>query len=266
MAQIVTELQDLTYLSWAKARQSSGTAGSFLKSYEAWELPFILHEFAQRGQLTIGSSWALCWVESRIAPPERQNLGEILRENGLSDYDELRLLELSEGRCSQDGCYLVPVAHEQLPEWYREREEGRLADVFALADFRLMAVFRTGEARVCAARELFGGQRAFARVLSDAEVFARVRPLPGGHGAGWGSSLSVSAEELRHTGTQLPLDARDVRTLVSQAVCDSAEAAQLLDCTRQNISDLVRRNKLTPLESGGRNALFLRSDVLRRMQ
>ena len=34
MAQIVTELQDLTYLSWAKARQSSGTAGSFLKSYD----------------------------------------------------------------------------------------------------------------------------------------------------------------------------------------------------------------------------------------
>lgn len=34
MAQIVSELQDLTYLSWAKTRQSSGTAGSFLKSYD----------------------------------------------------------------------------------------------------------------------------------------------------------------------------------------------------------------------------------------
>ena len=34
MAQIIAELQDYTYLSWAKARQSSGTAGSFLKSYD----------------------------------------------------------------------------------------------------------------------------------------------------------------------------------------------------------------------------------------
>lgn len=34
MSQIVSELQDLTYLSWAQARQSSGTAGSFLKSYD----------------------------------------------------------------------------------------------------------------------------------------------------------------------------------------------------------------------------------------
>ncbi len=34
MAQIVAGVQDLTYLNWAKSRQSSGTAGSFLKSYD----------------------------------------------------------------------------------------------------------------------------------------------------------------------------------------------------------------------------------------
>lgn len=33
-SQIITQKQDLTMLSWAKARQSSGTAGSFLKSYD----------------------------------------------------------------------------------------------------------------------------------------------------------------------------------------------------------------------------------------
>ena len=31
--QIIHEKQDLTYLSWAKVRNSSGTAGSFLKAY-----------------------------------------------------------------------------------------------------------------------------------------------------------------------------------------------------------------------------------------
>ena len=33
MNQIIHELQDMTYLSWAKIRNSSGTAGSFLKAY-----------------------------------------------------------------------------------------------------------------------------------------------------------------------------------------------------------------------------------------
>ena len=31
--QIIHEKQDLTYLSWSKIRNSSGTAGSFLKAY-----------------------------------------------------------------------------------------------------------------------------------------------------------------------------------------------------------------------------------------
>lgn len=33
-SQVIAEKQDLTHLSWAKARESSGTAGSFLKSYD----------------------------------------------------------------------------------------------------------------------------------------------------------------------------------------------------------------------------------------
>lgn len=33
MGKLILEKQDLTYLSWAKVRNSSGTAGSFLKSY-----------------------------------------------------------------------------------------------------------------------------------------------------------------------------------------------------------------------------------------
>ncbi len=34
MKDLITELQDMRYLSWAKSRKSSGTAGSFLKSYD----------------------------------------------------------------------------------------------------------------------------------------------------------------------------------------------------------------------------------------
>ena len=33
MSEIIREVQDLTYLNWSKIRNSSGTAGSFLKSY-----------------------------------------------------------------------------------------------------------------------------------------------------------------------------------------------------------------------------------------
>ena len=34
MRDVIYELTDMRYLSWAKTRKSSGTAGSFLKSYD----------------------------------------------------------------------------------------------------------------------------------------------------------------------------------------------------------------------------------------
>ena len=34
MTRIIHDLQDMTHLSWAKVRHSSGTAGSFLKAYD----------------------------------------------------------------------------------------------------------------------------------------------------------------------------------------------------------------------------------------
>ena len=34
MRDIIYELQDMRYLNWSKTRKSSGTAGSFLKSYD----------------------------------------------------------------------------------------------------------------------------------------------------------------------------------------------------------------------------------------
>lgn len=42
-------------------------------------------------------------------PPERQNIGQILRANGLKEYDEFPLLLKNDGRCCQDECYIVKV-------------------------------------------------------------------------------------------------------------------------------------------------------------
>ena len=231
---------------------------------DPWALPFILHEFAQRGVPTIDAAWSLRWVQARLVPPERQNLGEVLRENGLSDYDELKLLELTGGRCSQDACYLVPVAGTELPAWYADRVSRRLSDVFALSDFGLLAAFRSGEVVWLSARELLGDRRPFARLLRDEEAFLRVTLQPGGHGAQWGEQLAISSKELRDAGHTLPFRAMDVALVAQQALCGTTEAAQLLGCTRQNVSDLVRRGKLPVCKADGRMPLFLRSDVLNR--
>lgn len=74
------------------------------------DLPLMLALFVEKGKRTIPDKWARKWVEERVPPQGRQNLGEILRANGLDTYDEIALLEAAQGRSSQDDFLLCPTS------------------------------------------------------------------------------------------------------------------------------------------------------------
>lgn len=55
------------------------------------------------------------WARSRIVPESRHNIGEVLRANGLNDYDEISLFAACNGRSSDDDL----LAYElDLPEGF----------------------------------------------------------------------------------------------------------------------------------------------------
>lgn len=68
--------------------------------------PLCLSVFADCGMFAPGEAWSLRWVRERLVPPERANIGEILKARGLEEYDEFGLLVSSGGRCMQDDLYL----------------------------------------------------------------------------------------------------------------------------------------------------------------
>lgn len=67
---------------------------------------------------TIDKDWSLRWVRERVIPPDRQNIGQILRENHMEFYDEFPLLVSNQGRSCQDECYLVQIEKETGAEGY----------------------------------------------------------------------------------------------------------------------------------------------------
>ena len=77
-----------------------------VKSYEA---PLIISDFIKKNQYRIGKDWSYRWVCQRVTPPERQNIGQILKANHMTEYDEFKLLVKNEGRSCQDVCYSVEV-------------------------------------------------------------------------------------------------------------------------------------------------------------
>ena len=77
------------------------------------DLPFMLMLFAEDGIFEIDDKWSKKFVQSRIVPPERQNLGDVLLAHGLEFYDEFDFLMFDMGRCCQDDYYLEEVTNEE---------------------------------------------------------------------------------------------------------------------------------------------------------
>lgn len=71
--------------------------------------PAYIHRFMTNGRTEITGDLAMLWVTDRIIPKDRQNIADILRENGLKYYREIDMLELSMGRATYDDLYLERV-------------------------------------------------------------------------------------------------------------------------------------------------------------
>lgn len=231
---------------------------------EPWETPLLLSSFARKGEHTVNSYWSRLWVQQRIVPSDRQNIGQILRDNGLKTYDEYELLMLSDGQCEQDDYYLVPMDEKKLPEKILRRFGRKIEDVVPLRDHCLLVFFRDGTVRKCDLTEYLEKTRGFSVLAKREDFFHCVRIQTGGYGVQWDENLSISDSELYRMGKRVPLAAEDFRAFASERIINASEAAEILNCSRQYINELVKTAKLHPIKASGKNTLFLKSEVLRR--
>lgn len=231
---------------------------------DEWETPLLLSSFAKRGQRTVGSYWSRAWVQQRIIPPDRQNIGSILKENGLAAYDEFALLSLANGRCAQDDCYIEPLEEAGLPKEILDRFSIRVEEAVPLENAQMLIFFRNGEGRKCDMQALCPEPR-FIPILQNTQLFSSVQIQTDGYGITWGDNLDVGADRLYRDGTDVPLSIRDFQSYAACCVTDTAGACRLLQCSRQNISDLVKRGKLHPLHSSAAGNLFLLSEIRQRL-
>lgn len=232
---------------------------------DEWETPLILSSFLKRGQKTINSYWSLKWVQQRIVPTDRQNIGQILKDNGMKEYDEFQLLIAGDGRCAQDDYYLVEISEEQLLETMRDRYEKRLEDVVPLKNGHLLSFFRDGSAKKVNVKRLLAYDLKFSRIMKEQNLFDQVKVQPGGYGICWDEHLTVPDYMLYDEGEELLLSLDDFRSFVTNRVVNTAEAMDILDCSRQNMNDLIKRGKIEPVKKEAKSTLFLKSDIEQRL-
>ena len=107
---------------------------------DPWETPLLLSTFIKKGKTSINSYWSKIWVQQRIVPTDRQNLGQVLKDNNLQEYDEFDLLMLSMGRCAQDDyfiCRYIP-----LKQWAFDGSHSPKYQKFMIDEHPLVTDFR----------------------------------------------------------------------------------------------------------------------------
>lgn len=73
------------------------------------DVPMAFEPLVRKGVRTFTHEQVMPWVEERIVPRNRQNLGMVLKANGLTEYDPFALLMVSKGYSSQDDFRLVEI-------------------------------------------------------------------------------------------------------------------------------------------------------------
>lgn len=232
-----------------------------LAELDEWETPAMFYGHVKRGIYSIDSKWSMKWVRQRIIPAERQNIGMILKENGLKVYDEYKLLCLSEGRCAQDEGYIVKTEFDRISSDIKERLQKKVADVLPLQDNRIFVFFKDGNTRQIDAGQMLGEQNAFCRVLREPAIFERVKVSPGGNGIEWDEDRSVMAEDLYNAGESIGLGYDNLLRFTNKRLVDTTEACALLNVSRQYINQLVKQGRLRPVLSGEKGRVFLRAEL-----
>lgn len=215
-----------------------------------WELPFILEHFVRNGKRTVGSYWSREFIRNRIVPPDRQNLGMILRDNKLSEYDEFKLFILADGRCAQDDCYIVPIKSDNIPDMVIKRKNTHIESAVACGK-EMLITLKNGDVYSTQLQD---------RLLAYVKRVGFVKDCMG-CGLIYDESELVRSEDLVKNGIKLPITSEMLKAYATKELISTSDAIKLLGCSRQNLDNFVKRGKITPAPINATCRMFFRSDI-----
>ena len=87
----------------------------------------------------------------------------------------------------------------------------------------------------------------------------------GGYCISFNDTIDISAGIIREKGELLSISANDILGFARTNIIDTTKACDMLECSRQNLSYLVKSNKLTPIIYGTKGNLYTKGDVEKLM-
>jgi len=210
---------------------------------------------------TVPRDVSLMWVKERVIPSGRQNIGSILKNHKLRDYSEMALLRLSGGRCSQDSCYIKEIDVKDIPDDIKDRMKKNVCECFPTEDNQLVCLFQDDVVKKVELTRLVKQYKELIYVLKNRKLLNGVKVGTGGYSVVFNDSIEIQVSDLRVAGQTIPLTASDFYNFVCRNVIDTTKTCNLLQCSRQNLSYLVKEKKITPIIHGTKENLYLKGEI-----
>lgn len=232
-----------------------------LNEIDEWDGPAMFMKKIREGVRSIDHVSALKWVNERIIPRERQNLGAILRDNGLKEYNEYRMLMLSEGRGSMDEEYIKKISQDKIPQEISGRDGRKVRDLMTLSSGRLLLFFNDGKSGIVDPRELAADDPGFLQLLKDEVRFRNARLCPGGFGVEWDFERFILYEKLYESAKDVGIAYDDVLRFAHSRIVSTGVLCEELGVSRQYIAQLTESGRLEPFVQEGNTKTYLRAQT-----
>lgn len=220
-------------------------------------LPMPFDALAKKGHKYIDPYWSKIWVQQRIVPSNRQNIDQILIENKLDSYDEFELLIIDKGRCCHDELYLEEV--KEIPDTIKNKFSHHVDITSLLSDDSLMVIFKNGVIKRYQLYDILSDKDYKNIKENNLEFY--LEEDTGGYGIRFPYGIKVSYDNLYETGTLIPIIKSELEYFIKEQIINTNDATELLNCSRQNIDDLVKRGKIKPLKEWKKSKIFFKGDL-----
>lgn len=232
-------------------------------SLDEWSAPVLFSGLVRNGIYTVPKDISRSWVMERIIPSGRQNIGLILKNQKMTEYNEIKLLKASRGFSSQDSCYLKEIKEENLPDWVKERQKNNLEECFLSKDDSVICFSKDGSVRRVILNDYTTDNPKLSTILSNRRILRTVKPDAGGYGIIFNDSITIDKRSIINRANVLDATSDDFYAFVNTNIMNTAEVCQALGCTRQNLSYLVKSGSIKPFKSYEKDNLFMKGEIER---
>ena len=229
-----------------------------MEDLDEWTAPLLFTNLVKNKDFTVPRKLACVWVRERIIPSGRQNISMILKNHKMESYDEMKLLEASKGRCSQDSMYVKRL--DDLPEYVKERRKKNITECVTCEGEALLCFFENSVIKKVSLRHL-EKEEGVAKVLKNHMLYQSCKVGTGGYCVTFDEAIDIPASKLYEKGETIPLSPDDFLRFAKNNLLDTTDCYKILECSRQNVAYMVKRKQLNPVKEDVKGALYLKGEV-----